>query len=153
MARLGWIAVFSNALAVCHLTPAHAQEPVRDVSSFLLTNRSIPTDDFVRDEEAAAATRGSVADFLLIELATFSTSTSAGAFTSRLNPSFDVVERSSDSFGPFVTDRSLTVGRNQSSLTVSYQAAAFDTIDGRTCVTAHSCDRERDAPCGGALRR
>ena len=132
MARFGWIPVFSIALVLVHPTPARAQESVRDVLSFLLTNRSIPTDDFVRDEEAAAATRDSVADFLLIELATFPVSTSAGAFTYRLNPSLGVIERSSDSFGPFVTDRSLTVGRNQSSLTVSYQAAAFDTIDGRS---------------------
>lgn len=132
MARFGWIAVFSIALVPCHFTPAHAQESVRDVLSFLLTNRSIPTDDFVRDEDAAVATRDSIADFLLMELATFPVSTSAGAFTYRLNPSLGVVERSSDSFGPFVTDRSLTVGRHQSSLTLSYQAATFDTIDGRS---------------------
>ena len=57
---------------------------------------------------------------------------SASAFTYRLDRNLGTVVRSSDSFGPFLVERSLTTGRLRGSLTVSYQAASFDTIDGRS---------------------
>lgn len=82
--------------------PAAAQQSISDVLSFLMTNRSIPTDDFIRDEAAAAVTRDTIAGFLLIELATLPISASAGGLTYRLNPSLGTVIRSSDSFGPFL---------------------------------------------------
>ena len=40
---------------------ADAQESLNDVLSFLLINRSIPTGDFSRDEQAAARTRDAIA--------------------------------------------------------------------------------------------
>jgi hypothetical protein len=121
-----------TACVACAPAVAEAQESVGDVLSFLLTNRSIPTDDFIRDEEAAAATRDSLSDLLLLELATLPIGSSAGGFSYRLNPALGTVERSSDSFGPFFTERALTAGRRQSSFTLSYQVASFDTIDGRS---------------------
>ena len=39
--------------------------------------------------------------------------------------------RSSDSFGPFFTERPLTVGTGRSSFGVSYQASVFESADGR----------------------
>jgi Putative MetA-pathway of phenol degradation len=122
------------AVATCVAgTPgvAAAQQTVSDVLSFLLTNRSIPTDDFVRDEQAAAATRDSLSALLLLELATLPIGSSAGGFAYRLDPTLGTVVRSSDSFGPFFTERALTAGRRQSSLAITYQAASFETIDGR----------------------
>jgi hypothetical protein len=110
---------------------AAAQETISDVLSFLVTNRSIPTDDFVRDEQAAAATRDTISGFLLMEQATLPISSSAGGFTYRLNPGLGTVMRSSDSFGPFFTERSLTAGRGQSSFGLTYRSASFDNIDGR----------------------
>jgi hypothetical protein len=50
--------------------PASAQESMTDVLTFLLTNRSIPTGDFVRDEQAAIAARDTLARFLTLEQAT-----------------------------------------------------------------------------------
>jgi hypothetical protein len=113
-------------------TPPASAQSVNDVLSFLLINRSIPTGDFVRDEQAAAATRDSVVEFLAIELATLPIGSSAGGFTYRLDPALGTVTRSSDSFGPFFTERALTAGRRQSSFAVSYQAASFESIDGRS---------------------
>jgi Putative MetA-pathway of phenol degradation len=110
---------------------ASAQESVRDVLSFLLTNRSVATGDFVRDEEAAAATASAISGFLLGELSTLPISSSAGGFSYRLDPTLGTVMRSSDSFGPFFTERSLTAGARQASLTVSYRQADFDTLGGR----------------------
>jgi hypothetical protein len=109
-----------------------AQQSISDVLSFLVTNRSIPTGDFVRDEQAAAATRDAISGFLLLELTTLPITSSASGFTYRLNPALGTVMRSSDSFGPFFTERSLTAGRGQPSFGLSYQSAAFENIDGRS---------------------
>lgn len=111
--------------------PAIAQQSVSDILSFLLTNRSIPTGDFVQDERAAAATRDTISGFLLLELATLPVSTSPGGFTYRLNPTLGTVERASNSFGPFFVERSLTGGAHQVSFGVNYQSASFATLDGR----------------------
>jgi hypothetical protein len=111
--------------------PASAQQSVTDVLTFLLTNRSVPTGDFVRDEQAAAATGDLLARYLTLELATVPVSTSSGGFAYRLDPTLGAVVRSSDSFGPFYTERSLTAGRHQSSLGVGYSSTTFANIDGR----------------------
>ncbi len=121
------------ALAVvASATPVAAQQTVSEVLSFLLTNRSIPTGDFVQDARAAAATRDTISTFLLVELATLPVTSSASAFTYRLDRNLGTVVRSSDSFGPFLIERSLTSGLLRGSLALSYQSASFDTIDGRS---------------------
>jgi hypothetical protein len=56
------------AILIVSAPSAFAQRTLSDVLSFLLTNRSIPTDDFARDEQAAAATRDTISRFLLLEL-------------------------------------------------------------------------------------
>lgn len=122
-------------LAACILSsvaaePAAGQQSITDVLSFLVTNRSIPTDDFVRDEQAAVATRDTISKLLVLELATLPSS-SAGGFTYRLDPTLGTVVRSSDSFGPMFTERSLMAGQAQASFGVSYRSAMFTNIDGR----------------------
>ena len=121
-----WIALLASS------TRASAQETVKDVLSFLLTNRSIPTDDFLRDEHAAMATRDAITGFLLVELATLPIGSSAGGFTYRLDRGLGTVVLSSDSFGPFFTERSLTAGTGQASFGLTYQRARFEKIDGRS---------------------
>jgi hypothetical protein len=120
------------AACLAAATPVRAQTSVSEVLSFLLVNRSIPTDDFVRDEQATAATRDSISSFLLNELATVPVGTSAAAFTYRLNTTLGTMERASSSFGAFYTDRSLTTGKGQSSFNLGLQVASFDRIDGRS---------------------
>ena len=117
---------------VASATPVAAQQTVSEVLSFLLTNRSIPTGDFVQDARAAAATRDTISTFLLAELATLPVTSSASAFTYRLDRNLGTVVRSSDSFGPFLIERSLTSGLLRGSLALSYQSASFDSIDGRS---------------------
>ena len=116
---------------VASATPVAAQQAVSEVLSFLLTNRSIATGDFVQDARAAEATRDTISTFLLVERATLPVTSSASAFTYRFDRNLGTVVRSSDSFGPFLVERSLTSGRLRGSLALSYQAASFDTIDGR----------------------
>jgi Putative MetA-pathway of phenol degradation len=126
---LAFLIVFALAASP---TPAAAQQTVSEVLSFLLTNRSIPTGDFVQDARAAAATRDTISTFLLLELSELPVTSSASAFTYRLDRNLGTVVRSSDSFGPFLVERSLTSGLLRGSLALTYQTASFDTIDGRS---------------------
>ena len=89
--------------------------------------------------------------FLSLELATIPVSSSAGGFTYRLDPALGTVVRSSDSFGPFFTERSLTTGRHQASFGIGYRSTSFDNIDGRnlrdgTLVSTASILRGEPAP-------
>ena len=131
--------------------PASAQQSITDVLTFLLTNRSIPTGDFVRDEQAAVETSNLMARFLILDVATLPVSSSSGGFTYRLDPALGVVVRSSDSFGPFFTERSLTAGRSRASLGIGYYSTTFDDLDGRnlrdgTLVSTASALRGEPAP-------
>jgi Putative MetA-pathway of phenol degradation len=106
-------------------------QTIGGILSFLLTNRSIPTGNLVQDQQAAAETRDTISSLLLLELATPPVSSSPGGFTYRLNPSLGTIERSSDSFGPFFIERSLTAGAHRAAFGLTFQNANFDTIDGR----------------------
>ena len=62
-----------------------------------------------------------------------------------------MVVRSSDSFGPFFTERSLTTGRRRASFGVGYRGTSFVNIDGRnlrdgTLVSTASVLRGDPAP-------
>jgi hypothetical protein len=131
--------------------PAFAQQSMTDVMTFLLTNRSIETGDFVRDEQAAVETRDVLARFLTLEIGTVPVSSSSGGFTYRLDPTLGAVVRSSDSFGPFFAERSLTAGRSQASFGIGYRTNTFDNIDGRdlldgTLISTASILRGESAP-------
>jgi hypothetical protein len=111
--------------------PAAAQQAVSDVLLFLLTNRSIATDDFVRDEQAAIETSDTVATFLVHEVATLPIASTSSGFAYRLDPALGTMTRSTDSFGPSFTEWSLTSGAMRTSFGISYRNTAFDTIDGQ----------------------
>src|SRR5262245_2130315 len=112
--------------------PAGAQQTITGALSFLLTNRSIPTGDFARDEAAALATRDTISTFLRSELTTLPVNSSASGFTYRIDPELGGVPvRTTGTFGSFFTERSLTIGRLQLSLAASYQGMSFAEIDGR----------------------
>lgn len=122
------------ALAWSFPASATAQQPpsMSELLTILVTNRSVATDDFVRDEAAAIATRNTFAGFIALELATVPIASSAGGFAYRLDPTLGSVTRSSDSFGPFFTERSLTLGRRHVSFGLNYRRVSFDNIGGRS---------------------
>jgi hypothetical protein len=125
---------FHPALALAVLlfapSPARAQQPLVEVLSFLLTNRSIATGDFVRDEQAAARMRDAFVEFLQAELTNVPMTSPASGFTYRLDQTIGASVRSTSSFGPFFTERSLTGGR-QVSFGLGFSRADFEDIDGR----------------------
>ena len=123
---------FAVLLAVGFPSPAFAQQSVTDILSFLLTNRSIATDDAAGDAQAAAATRDAMSRFLLVELATLPSVSSSVGFTYRADRELGgAVVRSSNSFGPSFVERSLTAGALRPAVGVAYQETSFDRIDGR----------------------
>ncbi len=117
------------AMLVLIAGPASAQDPLTDVLSFLLTNQSVPTGDFERDAQAAQVTSETMTRLLLVELATLPISASSAGFAYRLNPALGTVERASESFGPFFTERSLTSGRRQASFGASLSTARYTHLD------------------------
>ena len=80
MTRVRLAAIVVLWVAVLAPRPALAQRSVTDVLSFLLTNRSIPTDDAALDQAAAEATRDTNARFQRLELATLPTISSSTGF-------------------------------------------------------------------------
>jgi hypothetical protein len=108
---------------------AEAQDSVVDTLSFLLTTQAVPTGDFVKDQESAEVTRDTIERLLLTELTTTPLSSSSGGFSYRFNPAFGTVERASGSFGPFFTERSITVGRRRMSIGAQAQMASYEHLD------------------------
>ncbi len=117
---------------LCVLTaarPAAAQSLVTQLGT-LLTEQRPTAPAFVPDTTAAAATAATVAGLLSVELSTLPLATSSGGFVYRLNPSLGLVERASDGFGPFFSERLLRNGRRQTSIGLNLQTAHFSSLQG-----------------------
>ena len=123
------ILVFAAIIGAVPST-ARAQQSVRQVLSFLLTNQAVRTGDIEKDAAATAATRDTISNALLVELATLPISTSSSGFTYVFNSELGTRERASSSFGPFFVERALTSGRNQMSFGATFRYSEFDQLDG-----------------------
>ncbi len=153
MRRCDWnaVTILQGLLLRLVAAPAMAQGSVSDALSFLLTNQAVPTGDFTKDSQSAAVTRDTITRLLAVELTTQPLSSSSGGFTYRFNPSLGTVERASNSFGPFFTERSLTAGRGRASLGVSLQYSEYTKLDSYTLndgtfVTTASQFRDESEP-------
>jgi hypothetical protein len=54
----------------------------------------------------------------------------ASGFTYSFDPALGVFNRSTRSFGPLVTDRAETIGKNRASIGIAYQRFSFESLDG-----------------------
>jgi hypothetical protein len=138
-------------LVVATSGPALAQQTPADVISFLVTNQSVPTGDFQKDQAAAAATRDTIERALLVNLASAPIATSSSGFVYRLDPEIGTVTRVSDSFGTFFVERAMTSGRGRASFGASGTAAGYDRLDGLnlrdgSLVTTANQFRDESAP-------
>jgi hypothetical protein len=106
------------------------QESVRDVVRVLVTNQAVQTGDFVKDQEAAAATSDMLSRALLASIATLPTSASSAGFTYRFNPSLGTLERTTTNFGPTFVERSITSGAGRVALGATWQYSRFTQLDG-----------------------
>lgn len=123
------VRVLALAATLASVAPASAQETVTDVIDFLVTNRSVRTDDFERDRAAAEAARDTIARALLVNLTSVPLATSSGGFLYRLNPELGTVERTSDSFGGFFVERALTAGAGNATIGLSGYTTGFDRLN------------------------
>ena len=105
-------------------------QTVADALTFLLTNQSVSTGDFARDQTAAQATSAAISRALQSNLATLPVATSSSAFVYRLNPELGTVERATQTFGPFFVERALTAGSRQASFGLTFQQLTFASLDG-----------------------
>jgi hypothetical protein len=105
-------------------------QPVATRLATLLVEQGPAPQGYVRDVAAAEATFNTVAGLFQVELSTLPLSASAGGFVYRLNPELGLVERASESFGPFFTERALRVGPKQFALGLVWQSASFSTLQG-----------------------
>lgn len=116
------------ALTICSTASA---QTVSSALTFLLTNQSVSTGDFPRDQSAAASTSATISRALLASLATLPVASSSSGFLYRLNPALGTDERVTQNFGPFFVERALTAGRHQVSIGLAFQNLEFDSLDGR----------------------
>jgi hypothetical protein len=110
--------------------PARAQETLRDVVTFLMTNQAVQTGDFERDRAAAEAARDTIARALLVNLTSAPIGTSSGGFLYRLNPELGTVERASENFGTFFVERALMGGAGTASFGMTGMTAGYDQLNG-----------------------
>jgi hypothetical protein len=96
----------------------------------LLTEQRTTTPVFVPDPVAATATFQTVAGLFGVELSTLPLASSSGGFVYKVNPALGLVERASDGFGPFFTERLLRNSRGQATLGFSFQVSDFTTLQG-----------------------
>jgi hypothetical protein len=121
---------FAACIALAPATAARAQESPSEILRFLLTNRSVPTGDFERDERATEETRETISQLLLVELTTLPIASGSPGFSYRFDRSLGTVGRTTESFGAFFVERSLTAGRKRASVGVDVRLSRFTTLDG-----------------------
>ncbi|HEY3885150.1 MAG TPA: hypothetical protein VGL62_08080 [Vicinamibacterales bacterium] len=127
--NLAKLLIFTTALSTI-ASMAFAQQTPIDVISFLVTNQSVPTGDFQKDQAAAAATRDTIVRSLLVNLASTPIATSSSGFVYRLDPDLGTMTRVSDTFGTFYVERATTSGRGRASFGASATATGYDRLDG-----------------------
>jgi hypothetical protein len=135
--------VLAAAVATLVAMPAAAQS-AGDKLAFLIPTLYGPT-GLVVDSEArlpsgethsahfnsafqAEFTQFNVA--LASQLAAVPLPSSASGFTYELDPTLGVFQRSTQSFGPILSERAETIGKGKFSVGFSYQMFSFDTLEG-----------------------
>jgi hypothetical protein len=150
--RIATRTAFAPAIAMALWTgDAHAQGTISDVVAFLMTNQAVPTADFERDRVAAEVTRETIARALLVNLTSVPIATSSSGFLYRLNPELGTVQRASESFGAFFTERALTPGRGRASFGISATTSEFGRLNGQdlrdgSLITIANTFRDEPAP-------
>jgi hypothetical protein len=124
------IALTAVAVFFCMQSAQAQQQSVGGALSSLLLTQTAPYPIADKDLAAAAATRDTLGQLLLVELSTLPTTTSAAGFAYRFNPDLGTVERTSTQFGPFFTERALRAGRRQASVGLAYRYADFTSLQG-----------------------
>jgi hypothetical protein len=149
--RLVPMAVAAAVMLTASTVHAQTATTVSDVIAFLVTNQAVQTEDFEKDRAAAEAARDTIARALLVNLTSVPIASSSSGFLYRLNPELGTVQRASESFGSFFTERALTVGQGRASIGVTATTSDFDRLNGQdlhdgTLITVANKFRDESAP-------
>lgn len=128
MSRLARFLPLVPVLMALLAVDASAQSVGGSLSTLLTEQQQIG--GLIPDLAAAETTRDTVAGLFLTELSTLPVSSSSGGFVYRLNRQLGLVERASDAFGPFFTDRVLRNSRGQLTLGLGFQFNRFSSLQG-----------------------
>ena len=77
--------------------------------------------------------------------------TPAAGFTYQFDPALGIFTRTTNSFGPIMSERAETIGARRLSLGVATQRLEFDSIEGLTC-TFRRCSPTTTPSCAAAAR-
>jgi hypothetical protein len=113
------------------VSSAGAQALTGQLGGLLTDTGTLPA-GFVADPAAAAATRDAVAGLFVVEFGALPLVSSSAGFVYRLNPSLGVIERATDNFGAFYTERAARSGRRRASFGINFQSANFASLQGAT---------------------
>jgi hypothetical protein len=134
----------ASALLMVVTTSARAQSLGAGLSN-LLTQQTPPPEGYVRDHVAADATFATLAGLLGVELSNVPIASSSAGFVYTFSPAFGTVERASDSFGPFFSERATRNGRRHLALGYSYQYSSFTSMQGADMTTGIMTNASRFA--------
>lgn len=99
------------------------------LSSLITTQGPVPAGQ-ATDAVAAERSRDALVGLFEVELASVPLCTGTSGFVYELNPTLGLVERASDTFGAFFTERALRIGEGHASFGLVYQTASFSTLQG-----------------------
>src|SRR5918996_408442 len=120
-------------LAACFLSMVPSIAAAQSVASGLanlLTEQTSPPPGYVRDRAAAEATFATVAALFQVELSSLPIVSSSGGFVYKFNRTLGTVERASDSFGPFFTERAVRNGKENLSISAAFDFSNFASLQG-----------------------
>ncbi len=112
--------------------PAAGQQTVTEALTFLLSGRSIPTDDFVPSLPPDLSATEAFAHALRTDLSVRPLTSPAGGMAFEWHPGLGTMARPTDSFGPFFTSRARATGLRRASLTVGLRQTEFDALHGQS---------------------
>lgn len=120
---------------MCLAPGAAVAQPLGDQLATLLGTQAAILPNGGQDRDAASATVDSITGLLSVEMTNLPATSSSGGFVYRLNPTLGTVERASQSFGPFFTERATRIGARQLAMGLAYQSSSFSTLQGADLTT------------------
>ena len=127
-------------LTVALAGPSHAQEKLAYLIPTLFGPNGLVVNSEARLPDGSTHSAHFTSSFqtnfspfnsaLASRLASVALPSPASGFTYTFDPALGVFNRSTKSFGPLVTDRAETIGKNRVSIGTAYQDFSFTTLDG-----------------------
>lgn len=114
--------------------PAAGQQTISEALTFLLSGRSLPTDDVVPSLPAELSPADAFAHTLRTDLSVRPLTSPAGGMSFEWNPGLGTMGRPTESFGPFFTSRARATGLRRASLTFGLRQTEFDALHGESLV-------------------